>query len=97
MSHPARKMLPVFWARPAMSEFQHVCVRRPCLLCALDRGDPLPPGTRLIDTARRRILLWHARGSTPESARLVAKIEDLSPPLRVAVEQLIDELHEHST
>lgn len=75
-----------------MIEPDHVCVHRPCLLCALDRGDPLPPGTRLVDSRPRKILSWPAREEAPDITRLAAKLTALSPELRGAVEEFVDEL-----
>jgi hypothetical protein len=80
--------------RLVMAESDHVCVRRPCLLCALERGEPLPSHTRLIDAVPRKILLWRERADPPEVQRLARRIAALSPPLREAVEQFLDEFIE---
>jgi hypothetical protein len=79
-------------ARLAMAEFDHVCLRRPCLFCAIDRGDHLPPGTRPIDTIPLKILPWRERDDAPDVRRIALEVAGLSQALRAAAEQFVDEL-----
>ena len=75
-------------------ESSHICLRRPCVLCAIEQGKELPAGTRLVEpTTLRPRLVWDAtEARAAEVSRLARKLEGLSSEQLAGVEALIDAL-----